>query len=154
MKAHVEDIRAIIPLHPDVAARLRKVADEYDLTLDEWILENIAIAKSDNDEQITSNNNNKIWVDVTCWDCQIVAYRPNDQGNPMPNSDAGKVLFFNTCPNNRLNSRVMGFLQGRALRNAIAMINAHGGINISGEYGSLLCDEKDFIPVEMSRNDL
>jgi hypothetical protein len=38
-------------------------------------------------------------------------------------------------------------LKGAALAKAAKLLNQNGGINISGEYGSIKIDERDFYPV-------
>ncbi len=68
-------------------------------------------------------------------------------GSPMPVDDAGKLLFFNSCPSDRLNKRIMESLKGRALQKAKQVVDACGSISTSGIYGSIEIDEKDFIEV-------
>ena len=92
------------------------------------------------------DNNNIIVVDVIVANCQIRALRPVfDSKNAMPNSDAEKLVWLNTTDSDRLNRRVLGSLSGKALKNAQKLVSKNGGINISGEYGSLLVSEEDFI---------
>jgi hypothetical protein len=92
------------------------------------------------------NNNNIIVVDVIVTNCQIRALRPVfDSKNAMPNSGAEKLVWWNTTDSDRLNRRVLGSLSGKALKNAQKLVSKNGGINISGEYGSLLVSEEDFI---------
>ena len=62
-------------------------------------------------------NSNKIIVDINVGNCHIMAARPEMQ-IPMPCNDVGRVLFWNTCPMDRLNKRQFGSLKGRALRKA------------------------------------
>jgi hypothetical protein len=93
------------------------------------------------------DNNNIIVVDVIVANCQIRALRPVfDSKNAMPNSGAEKLVWWrNTTDSDRLNRRVLGCLCGKALKNAQKLVSKNGGINISGEYGSLLVSEEDFI---------
>jgi hypothetical protein len=92
------------------------------------------------------DNNNIIVVDVIVANCQIRALRPVfDSKNAMPNSGAEKLVWWNTTDSDRLNRRVLGCLCGKSLKNAQKLVSKNGGINISGEYGSLLVSEEDFI---------
>ena len=95
-------------------------------------------------------DNNIILVDVIVTNCQIRALRPVfDSTNPMPNSDAEKLVWWrNTTDSDRLNRRVLGSLrQGFFLKNAQKLVSKNVGINISGEYGTLLVSEEDFIRI-------
>lgn len=89
----------------------------------------------------------KIIVDIVVSNCQIIAAKPALQ-IPMGNSDVEKMLFWNTAPVERFNQRVYGDLEGAALRKAEKIVNKEGGINISGEYGSIKIDESEFIPFD------
>jgi hypothetical protein len=94
-----------------------------------------------------NNNNNIIVVDVIVTNCRIRALRPVfDSKNAMPNSGAEKLVWWrNTTDSDRLNRRVLGSLSSKALKKAQKLVSENGGINISGEYGSLLVSEEDFI---------
>ena len=89
---------------------------------------------------------NKIIVDLDVWNCNIRAFKPKDQYNPMPNDDVGKILFMETVSNSRLNDRQFGSLKGKAQRKAERIVDRYGAINMSGFYGSIEIDEKDFVP--------
>jgi hypothetical protein len=89
----------------------------------------------------------KIIVDIDVANLQIRACKPAIQ-TPMPNDDAGKMLFWNTVDADRLNKRQFGFLKGKALRKAESIVDRYGVINISGVYGSIEIDQNDFIPYE------
>jgi hypothetical protein len=69
----------------------------------------------------------------------------------MPNDDVGKMLFWNNVNLDRLNKREYGELKGKALSKAERIVNKYGGINISGQYGSIEIDERDFIPFESTK---
>jgi hypothetical protein len=88
----------------------------------------------------------KIIVDLEVWNCEIRAFRPEDQNNPMPVDDMGKKLFWNTAPTERFNNRQFGTLKGNALREARCIVDKYGSISTSGTYGSIQIDEQDFIP--------
>jgi hypothetical protein len=92
------------------------------------------------------HNNNKIVVDVTVANCQIRALKPKDEYQTMlmPNTDTEKLVWWNSVDPGRLNNRLYGTLKGQALKKAEKLVNENGGINSSGEYGSLEIDEKDF----------
>jgi hypothetical protein len=87
----------------------------------------------------------KIIVDIDVANLSIRASKP-DIPVPMPNDDVGKLFFFQVVPAERLNKRVYGNLKGRGLQKAKRIVDRFGGINISGEYGSIEIDEKDFVP--------
>lgn len=55
------------------------------------------------------------------------------------------MLFWKCSPSERLNKRVRGTLNGAALRKAKRVIDRNGSLNMSGIYGSIVIDEKDFI---------
>jgi hypothetical protein len=93
----------------------------------------------------TINNKNRIIVDLDVWNCQIRVFKPEIQTR-MALSDVEKMLFWNNAPLDRLNNRIMGELKGAALRKAKHVIDKHGALNMSGIYGSIEIDEKDFIP--------
>ena len=95
-----------------------------------------------------NTSSGKIWIDLDIWDCQIRAYRPEDQNNPIPNDDIGKMIFYHNAPQDRLNKRTFGTLKGNALRKARRIVDMHGSISTSGIYGSIEIDERDFIPWE------
>lgn len=86
----------------------------------------------------------KIIVDIDVWNCQIRAAKPRIQTR-MPTDAIGKMLFWNSAPLERLNDRKWGKLKGKALRQAERIVNREGAINISGIYGSILIDVKDFV---------
>jgi hypothetical protein len=86
----------------------------------------------------------KIIVDLDVYNCQIRAFKPEIQV-PLRNSDLEQMLFWKGAPSDRLNKRVMGTLRGAALRKAKRLINRNGSLNLSGIYGSLEIDERDFI---------
>jgi hypothetical protein len=44
------------------------------------------------------------------------------------------------------NESRFGTLNGKALKKAERLVNQNGGINISGQYGSIEINEEDFIP--------
>jgi hypothetical protein len=92
--------------------------------------------------------NKKIIVDLDVWNCTIRACKPEDQDSPMPVDDLGKMFFWNNVSNERLNKRQSGTLKGKALRKAEKIVDTHGAINMSGIYGSIEIDEKDFVPME------
>jgi hypothetical protein len=89
---------------------------------------------------------NKIIVDIDVWNCEIRAFKPEDQATPMPNDDVGKTLFWNITPSERFNKRQLGSLKGNALTKARSIVDKYGHINISGVYGSIEIDEEDFVP--------
>jgi hypothetical protein len=89
---------------------------------------------------------NKIIVDIDVWNCEIRAFKPEDQATPMPNDDTGKKLFWNIAPSERFNRRQFGSLKGNALTKARSIVDKYGAINISGVYGSIEIDEEDFVP--------
>jgi hypothetical protein len=95
------------------------------------------------------DNNNSILVDVIVSNCRIRALRPVfDSKNAMPNSDVEKLVWWqNTTDSDRLNRRVLGSLCGKALKKAQKLVSENGRINISGEYGSLLVSQEDFIRI-------
>ena len=84
-------------------------------------------------------------VDIDVANCTIRAKKPKVQ-TFMPNDDLGKILFFNSAPDERLNEGTCGILKGKALRKAKRIVDRYGAINISGFYGSIEIDEKDFVP--------
>jgi hypothetical protein len=91
----------------------------------------------------------KIIVELDVWDLSIRAFKPVDQNALMMHtSDAGKLLFFNRSSSDRLKRRVMGMLRGRALQKAKRVVDQNGVINISGLYGSIEIDSKNFIEVK------
>ena len=45
---------------------------------------------------------NKIIVDINVWNREIRAFKPEDQATPMPNDDAGKMLFWDISLQNVL----------------------------------------------------
>jgi hypothetical protein len=99
----------------------------------------------------------KIIVGIDVCNLQIRAFRPEPEIQTaaatattaaMPNDDAGKMVFWNSVEPNRLNKRQLGYLKGKALRKAERIVDKNGGINISGEYGSIEVDEQDFIPIK------
>jgi hypothetical protein len=94
-------------------------------------------------------DNNIILVDVIVTNCQIRALRPVfDSTNPMPNSDVEKLVWWrNTTDSDRLNRRVLGSLRQGFLKNAQKLVSKNVGINSSGEYGTLLVSEEDFIRI-------
>ena len=95
---------------------------------------------------MNEDNNNIIVVDVIVANCRIRALRPVfDSKNAMPNSGTEKLVWWNTTNSDRLNRRVLGSLSGKALKKAQKLVSKNGGINISGEYGSLLVSEEDFL---------
>jgi hypothetical protein len=94
----------------------------------------------------------KIVVDIDVWNCTIRAAKPIDQTLVMPN-DAGKYIFWNNVNLDRVNKRQYGSLKGNGLRKAQKIVDKYGTINISGHYGSIEIDEKDFIPWEETKND-
>ena len=94
------------------------------------------------------NTSGKIWIDIDVWDGTIMAFKPEDQSNPMPVDDIGKMLWWHNAPQDRLNKRQFGSLKGSALRKARRIVEMHGAINRSGIYGSILVNENDFIPWE------
>ena len=49
------------------------------------------------------------------------------------------------APSNRLNKRVTGTLKGEGLRKAKNVIDRNGSLNMSGIYGSIEIDERDFV---------
>jgi hypothetical protein len=89
-----------------------------------------------------------IIVDLEVWNCQIRAFKPGDQNNPMPVDDVGKKLFWNTAPTERFNNRQFGTLKGDALRKAMQVVDKYGSITTSGIYGSIEIDSDDFVPYE------
>jgi hypothetical protein len=91
--------------------------------------------------------NNIIVVDIIVSNLSIKAARPKHQTTlPMPTHEAEKFLFFNTVDLKRLNDREYGSLKGKALEKAKRLVNNKGGINMSGEYGSMETSDEDFIP--------
>jgi hypothetical protein len=91
-----------------------------------------------------------IVVDINVWDCQIRAFRPADQSLRIPNDDLGKMAFFspsvpNEALNDRLNEGTRGTLRGRGLKKEEKIVDENGAINISGFYGSVEIDERDFV---------
>ena len=95
------------------------------------------------------DDDNSILVDVIVSNCRIRALKPVfDSTNAMPNSDVEKPAWWrNTTDSDRLNRRVLGSLCGKPLKKAQELVSKNGGINISGEYGSLLVSQEDFIRV-------
>jgi hypothetical protein len=95
------------------------------------------------------DDDNNILVDVIVANCRIRALRSVfDFTNAMPNSDVEKLVWWrNTMDSDRLNRRVLGSLSGKALKNAQELVSKNGEINISGEYGSLLVSEEDFVRI-------
>jgi bisphosphoglycerate-dependent phosphoglycerate mutase len=63
-----------------------------------------------------------------------------------PTGQVEKILWWNCVSSQRLNERVYGYLTGKALRQARKVVDSNGMINVSGEYGSIEIDEKDFHP--------
>ena len=55
------------------------------------------------------------------------------------------MLFWKDAPSGRLNKRVMGTLKDAALKKANRMIDRNGSLNMSGIYGSIEIDERDFV---------
>jgi hypothetical protein len=88
----------------------------------------------------------KIIVDLDVWNCQIRAFKPDDQSNICPTNAVGKLLWYQTIDQTRLNKRVMGTLKGKGLKKAEKIVDREGAINISGWYGSIIIDENDFVP--------
>lgn len=72
----------------------------------------------------------------------------------MPNDDVGKMLFYNSCSLERLNEGEWGMLKGKALRRAERIVDKYGAINISGIYGSIEIDEKDFIAKKIASDNV
>lgn len=85
----------------------------------------------------------KILVDLDVWNCQIRAFKPEIQ-TPLTKSDVEQMLFWKCAPSERLCKRVMGTLRGAALEKAKRVINMNGSLNMSGIYGSIDIDERDF----------
>lgn len=86
----------------------------------------------------------KIIVDLDVWNCQIRAFKPENQ-IPLSNSDVEQILFWKDASSDRMSKRAMGTLKGAALRKAKRVINRNGSMNMSGIYGSIVIDESDFI---------
>ena len=79
------------------------------------------------------------------YNCQIRAAKPTaDIHNAMPNDDARKKIWWDNVDLARINNTKYGTLSGNALKKARRIVNQNGGINISGEYGSIEIDEKEF----------
>jgi hypothetical protein len=80
-------------------------------------------------------------VDVTVANCSIRAEKPAQeyQNMPMPTNEVEKIIWFESAglPSDRLNKRQFGYLKGKALTKAQKIVNENGGINTSGEYGSI-----------------
>lgn len=89
----------------------------------------------------------KIIVDLDVWNCQIRASKPKNQSDPCPIDQIGKIRWFQNVKSPRLNNRIFGTLKGKALRLAKRVIDREGRINISGCYGSIEIDEKDFVAI-------
>jgi len=53
-------------------------------------------------------------VDISVWNCSIMALRP-EIPTPMPNNDVGKHIFFHSVESERLNKR-QTFLNQKTLR--------------------------------------
>lgn len=88
-----------------------------------------------------------IVVDIDVWNCEIRAFKPRMQ-IAMPTDQVSKLVFWNTIPIERLNERTFGHLRGRALRKAEKIVDREGSISMSGVYGSIIIDEKDFVEVK------
>lgn len=86
-----------------------------------------------------------IIVDINVANLQIRALKPDMQDLRMPNQDPFKLIFWNSVHSDRLNKRKTGTLKGLALRNALKLVERYGSISTSGEYGSMIVKETDFI---------
>src|ERR687888_1421099 len=94
----------------------------------------------------TPTTNKKIIVDIDVRDCRIRASKPDIQTAMPVADDAAKELFWNRVPTDRLNKHTYGHLKDEALREAEKVVDTYGAINLSGMYGSIEIDEKDFVP--------
>ena len=88
----------------------------------------------------------KIVIDIDVANLTIRAFKPEIQ-TLMPNDDLGKQFFWNNVDLERLNKRQFVLLKGAAYRKAERIVERYGGINVSGQYGSIEIDEKDFEPL-------
>jgi hypothetical protein len=88
----------------------------------------------------------KAIVDIDVYNCQIRAFLPKNQRDACPTDQIGKIIWYKNVDFDRLNNRVFGFLKIKARKKAEKIVDREGGINISGMYGSIEIDEKDFIP--------
>jgi hypothetical protein len=100
------------------------------------------------DVEETMSLKSKIVVDIDVADRMIRAYKLTKEqaAAPMPYTNPEKTLILNSVGSDRLNGRELGYLQGKALAQDERIVNKHGSISTSGFYGSILIDEKDFIP--------
>lgn len=62
----------------------------------------------------------------------------------LTKSDAEHMLFWKGAPSERLDKRVRGTLKGAALEKA-RVINRDSSLNLSGIYGSIEIDERNFV---------
>ncbi len=82
-------------------------------------------------------------MDIIVGNSKIGALKPEIQ-IPIPNDEVGKVMFFESSPVGRLNRRTFGRLNGMALRKALRVVEEHGSMSMSGEYGSIMIEEEEF----------
>jgi hypothetical protein len=105
-----------------------------------YIITNLTTTMIVNNKKATK----KIILDLDVWNCQIRAFKSEIQ-IPLGNSDVEQLLFGKGSPSERLNKRAMGTIKGAVLRKAKRVIDRNGSLNMSGIYGSIVIDEKDFI---------
>jgi hypothetical protein len=84
---------------------------------------------------------------------EIVASIPKFQTRPIPIDFDGKVQFLAMVTSEHINNRKHGSLRGAGSKEAQKVIKAHMqevhniGSPLANEYGSILVDPSDFVPM-------